>query len=147
MINLGNNEQEVLQVEKHWMYFFWPLIITLITSFVASPWLIYRLLRYYFDEIIITTKKFHISIGIISKDAISTPLSNVNNVSYSQGVIGRMLGYGTIYVQSAAQAGGSGYSYIKNPDFVKATLENSISLHDESGTRQIVSAIKELTIK
>lgn len=144
MINLGKNEQETLRVKKHWMFFFWPLFFTIFTSGLASPWLLYRVLRYFFDEIIITNKKFHISIGIISRNATSTPLPNINNVSYSQGVLGRILGYGTVYVQSAALLGMSSYSYIKEPAFVKASLEDTIAHYDERHTDQIVQAIKEL---
>lgn len=90
------------------------------------PWFLYTLARYYVDEILLTNQKFHVRVGLIIKEVISTPLQKINNVSYHQGIFGRIFGYGTINVHSAAMQGVSSYSYIINPESVRSTIEQAI---------------------
>ncbi len=141
MIELSQNEHYLLNAKKHWFFFFWPLFFTFITSGILSPWLIYRIARYFCDEIIITDQKFHISIGVISKNAISTPLKQINSISYSQGTLGRILGYGKLYIQSAAVYGGSGYSYIVDPAHIKATIESAILNQKDNEDKRLANYI------
>ena len=151
MIQFENDEQEIARIKKHYMYFFAPLFFTImwaiyvngkghdsvetiIGTLISPPffWLVYKIARYAVDEIVLTNQKFYIRVGLIKKDVISTPLKKINNVSYSQGLLGRICGYGTIYVQSAAILGGSGYSYIINPDKVKNTIEQAIEAKESN---------------
>ena len=138
MISLGKDEETVYVLKKHWLYFILiPLVnFLLVVLFAASfkaPQLIlwgllvlfYRLARYKFDEIVVTNQKFHVRVGLIQKEVASTPLKNINNVTFQQGLFGRIFGYGTINVHSAA--GVSGYSYITNPELSKAAIEQAIA--------------------
>lgn len=126
MIQLRNNEQVVARLEKHWAVFLWPTVFSF--AFIGIPWLIYTIARYNMDEIILTNQNFHVNVGVISKEAISTPLNKINNVSYEQGFLGRIFGYGTICVQSAAI---SGYSYIKNPAEIKNIIEEAMEAKEK----------------
>jgi uncharacterized membrane protein YdbT with pleckstrin-like domain len=130
-MDLGKNEQAVLRIQKHWMYFFWPLVVTVFTMGIGIVWLIYRALRYYMDEIILTNQKFNIKVGVVSVNSGSTPLSKINNFNYDQGILGRIFGYGTIYIQSAATAGLSGYSYVTNPAYIKSILESTAEKNEQ----------------
>lgn len=127
MISLGTGEETVYILKKHWLYFIGvPLILTILTSGVLIPWMLYRAARYYFDEIVVTNQKFHIRVGLISKAVASTPLKNINNVTFQQGFFGRIFGYGTILIESAAAIGITRYPYIKNPERVKNAIEQAI---------------------
>ncbi|MBR3498881.1 MAG: PH domain-containing protein [Selenomonadaceae bacterium] len=137
MIQVGPDEQIIIRIKKHWMFFFWPLLACVFTCpfifpvFITVPWLLYRLAYYYIEEIVLTNKKFHIRTGLISRQVISTPLSKINNVSYGQSFFERIVDCGTIYVQSANLMGGSGYSYIRYPDRVKAMIEQAMDAREE----------------
>lgn len=153
MVDLGKNEHKVLELERHWFFFFWPIFWLVIFSIVVLSddvndagdflipaifllWLVYRVLVYYTDEFLITNTKIHLSHGIISKNAVSVPLDKVNNIIYHQGVIGRMVGYGTVTIQSAALSGAYGFKYIPDPAKVKSVIENSLEdKHDNQDKR------------
>ena len=141
MITLSTYEHELLRVRKHWFFFFWPLFWTIITWFFLSPWLIYRIIIYCTDEFIITDKKFHFSHGIISKAVDSIPLDKVNEIHYDQGIFGRMLGYGTVYLQSGAMSQGNGFSYIINPDRVKGVIESALEHKQDNRDRRLADYI------
>lgn len=135
MVSIGRTEHEVMRVKKHWMFFFWPAVLTFL-FWVPAIWLLYRMLIYWTDEFIITNQKVHISRGIISKDAHSIPLQKLNDLNYTQGVIGRFLGYGTVFLGSGNMASTDGFSYIANPARVKAVIEDALeNQHDDRNKR------------
>ena len=127
MILIGKDEQEILRFKKHWGHLLIPFVAGLLTGGILFLWFFYRLARHLSDEIVLTNQKFHVSVGVISKDVISTPLSKINNVSYAQSIVGRIFGYGTIYVQSAATFGASGYTGIVDPVRAKTEIEQAIA--------------------
>ena len=128
MISLGTGEETVYVLKKHWLFFLGiPLFFTILSGGLIFPWFLYCLGRYYLDEIVVTNQKFHIRVGLINKAVASTPLKNINNVTFQQGLFGRIFGYGTVNVHSAALLGMSSYSYICNPELAKASIEQAIA--------------------
>ena len=91
-----------------------------------TPIGIYWCIRLYFDEITLTNRQFYVRTGILARDVVSTPLKKINNVRFRQGIIGRILGFGTIYVESAATLGVSGYDWIADPNKVKSIIDQTI---------------------
>lgn len=130
MISLGTDEVEVLRLQKQWGSLVVPCVVGLIcmafTFGLSILWPAYKVLRFRADEIVLTNQKFHVSVGLISKEVLSIPLRKINNVSYQQGFIGRIFNYGTIYVQSAAAQGTLSYGGIINPEFAKSQIEQAI---------------------
>lgn len=129
-MKLGKNEELVYEAQKHWCVLIIPTLATVVTLGILVPWLVYAYFRYSRDKILITNRSFSIRTGLISITIESTPLDKINNFQYNQSVMGRILGYGTIFIQSAATAGLSGYPYIKNPDEVKNALEEASEGYD-----------------
>ena len=125
MISLGKGEEMVYELKEHWACLIIPLFLSI--WMIGIPWFLYRLARLYFDEIAVTNQKFHARIGLITKDVISTPLKNINNVTFQQGLFGRIFGYGTVNVHSAALGGVSSFDHIKNPELAKASIEEAIA--------------------
>ena len=123
MISLNQDEKIILRMKKHWFYLITPIVFTFLTG---GFWILYRLLRFLTDEMIITNQKFYVKTGIISKEVFQIPLEDMNNVAYEQGLLERILNYGTFHFQSAAIAGISACEGISNPEMVKAVLEKSI---------------------
>lgn len=76
---------------------------------------VYPYLRYKFDKIEITNKSFNLQQGIFNIDRINMPLSKINTYYINQGLLGRILNYGSFIFQSGAKAGNSSYNFIENP--------------------------------
>ncbi len=64
-----------------------PLIVIL-----AIPWLVYRLLKW---RSVVTDRRVIVKRGILGLDYEDASLTKINNVFLKQGVLGRLLGYGT----------------------------------------------------
>jgi uncharacterized membrane protein YdbT with pleckstrin-like domain len=60
--------------------------------------------------------------GLLTHYAIESPLDKINNVSYSQSLWGRLLGYGNVMIQTAAGHGITTYTGVANPQLLKDTI-------------------------
>jgi uncharacterized membrane protein YdbT with pleckstrin-like domain len=64
------------------------------------PWLVWRTTHYVF-----TNERVILREGVLSRDGRDIPLGRVNDVSFSHSLVGRMLGYGTLTIESAGERG------------------------------------------
>ncbi len=125
-MQLSTNEKIVLKAKKHWLMLLVPFLLTLVTGGIALPWLIFRVISYSCDEIIITDKNFHLKmVTLTSISSISTPLEKINNFSYKQDLIDTLFDIGTITIQSAAINGAVSYSWVQNPEVIKTLLNET----------------------
>lgn len=68
--------------------------------FSFTPWLRWRTTHYVF-----TNERVILRQGILSRSGRDIPLGRVNDVSFSHGLIERMLGCGTLTIESAGERG------------------------------------------
>lgn len=127
-MQLAPGENIVCKVQKHWIAVIFPLIVGVLLVGLIIPliWAVYRLIIYFVEEIVLTNRQFYVRTGIISRQVTTIPLRKINAVNYEQGIIGRILGYGTLLVQAGADFAMSGYSYISNPEKTKTIIEHAI---------------------
>lgn len=133
VVENDTNEYIIYNAEKHWITlipcFIWgflliPSLIAVLNTkeFIDLVWFLaflflalYPFLRYKFDKIEITNKSFNLQQGIFNIDRINMPLSKINTYYINQGLLGRILNYGSFIFQSGAKAGNSSYNFIENP--------------------------------
>lgn len=122
------SERRVIRLRRHWSIVAWDAVettllmaIVMMVSYVASPgaWLVQNILWYagllvlvrfgyvlyeWWDEqFLVTDKRFVLITGVFSTRVAMMPLGKVTDLTYERNVMGRLLGYGTIVVESAAQ--------------------------------------------
>ena len=78
------------------------------------------------------------------KEIVITPLDKITNIYYETGILGRIFGYGTIFVQSGAK---SGYSFIKNPDKVQHAIEYAMQKLDNEKSRKLSNSLNIKNLK
>jgi len=88
--NLGSGEQIVYEAKMHWIVF--VSLKGIFTLFIAP------LIEYTTSEFAITNKRVIIKVGFISRRTLEMNLAKIESINVSQGLLGRMLGYGTIVV-------------------------------------------------
>ncbi len=88
--NLGSGEQIVYEAKMHWIVF--VSLKALFTLFIAP------LIAYTTSEFAITNKRVIIKVGFISRRTLEMNLAKIESINVNQGLLGRMLGYGTIVV-------------------------------------------------
>lgn len=112
-----------MELKKHWFYMVMPTF-SMITG-IGIVWFIYALLRYNLDKITIENGYFNTRTGVLFIQQDSIKIDRIHQITINKGIFGRIFGYGTINIQSAAYGNSAGYSFIINPDEVKRLLESS----------------------
>ena len=69
----------------------------LVFCFTAAP-----LIRWRTTHFVITTHRLMVREGVFTRTGIDIPMSRINSVRFRQGLLDRMMGCGTLVVESAA---------------------------------------------
>lgn len=138
---LKNDEKIVYEAKKHLMSLFWAFVFTpfllivflasigagittkdsaqliggLIFSLILATPVIYSILRFKLDKLVVTNKTFYLQQGVINIERITLPLNKIQSMVVQQGLLGRILNYGDIVYQSASKTGTSVYKFVVNP--------------------------------
>ena len=113
--NLLPDERIIYTTKLHWIIFIAPLICFLIsfllfssgsdlagvgTTFliIAVVYALLRYLTYITSEFGLTNKRVVIKVGVIRRKTLELLLQKVETLGVTQGIIGRILNYGTIIV-------------------------------------------------
>lgn len=149
---LRKGEQIIFETHKHWFVLILPLIITLIlialsvyiyTKLEMIQWwhfivpvfaLFYFIYKYYswkFDLWVVTNYRVIDEFGVFSINSKESPIDKINNVSYQQSLLGRIMGFGDIQIQTAAEMGETSYTNISRPQQLKEALSNAQELYKE----------------
>jgi uncharacterized membrane protein YdbT with pleckstrin-like domain len=148
--SLAVGEQSVMIVHPHWKTLVGPIAVAfvvvaaLLVAEVLIPggkaagierlavaavaiallmwWLMYPLLRWRTTKYELTTRRMRIREGIIARNGRDIPLSRVTDVSFRKGVLDRLLGCGTLVVESAGEHGEILLTQIPHVEQVQSTL-------------------------
>ena len=69
-----------------------------IFTIVGLIWLLIRFIAYKTNDLILTNKRVFGKIGLISTTQMQAPLNKIDAVSYSNGLMGKIIGYGTVEI-------------------------------------------------
>ncbi len=95
--------------------FYWVLLLCLI----PAAWLSWAMLDRLKREFIITDRRIVKHEGIIAVSSFDAPLDKINNVFHEQTVLGRLLKYGTVGLETASEQGTTIFNYIPDPVIFK----------------------------
>ena len=152
---LAQNERIVLDVRHHYTALLRPffdavgvVLGTLILGLALSPnnggdWIdtVLGLIAFYFvgrflwrcwewsvDRLVVTDRRIFEVSGLLTRKVGSMPLVMMTDMTYSRPVLGRILGYGSLRVESAGQDQGlSRLDHIPNPDEFYRTITGLVS--------------------
>ena len=138
-------EELVLDLRPHWIALFLPTLATigvvifgfwLISKFdgvvnwvvlagMAILLILYpvrRLVWWLTSYFVVTTDRLIHREGWIAKHSMEIPLEAINDVRFKQTVFERIIGAGTLVVQSASESGREEFKAIRNPEEVQKTI-------------------------
>lgn len=139
---LKQNEKVVFKTKTHWFSIILPFIfciilllisLSLITSnskvgyitlVFSVVYFVYRIYYRKFNIWVVTNNRIIDERGVFSIKIIESPLDKLNNLDYSQSLIGRVFKFGTINIQTAANNYGNGNKFIVNPKGFKDSVTN-----------------------
>lgn len=132
---LQENEKIIYIARKHWIVFVWGLLISATAVLGAyliqmTFWgilagiaiLVYVYLERKFNIWVVTNKRLIDEKGIIFIYSKETPIDKIHNVTFSKDVLGRILGYGIITIQSAAELGLTKANFVAKPELLQVAI-------------------------
>src|SRR3954453_17976949 len=97
-----------------------------IGAVIAGLTLLIGFLRRVGTKYLLTTQRLRISRGIVRKNVQETRLDRVQNVNYSQGVLDRMLGVGTVDFDTAGSDDSEfRFEWINGPETVVGAVDEA----------------------
>ncbi|HEY1822788.1 MAG TPA: PH domain-containing protein [Trebonia sp.] len=148
--SLAVGEESIAILHPHWKTLVAPIVITfivvavLLAGEVLIPagnraaverlalavlaivllmwWLIYPILMWRTTVYELTNRRMRLRDGILTRNGRDIPLSRVTDVSFRKGVLDRLLGCGTLVVESAGEHGELTLANIPHVERVSTTL-------------------------
>src|SRR6267143_1595225 len=138
-------DEELLEVvRRHWIVLSGPCALTLFLLgsligawFIRRPWVApavgialacsgawasWRWLDWRSDLWAVTSQRVIDESGVLSVRAVDSPLDKINEITSTQSIWGRMLGYGTLNIQTAAEIGSTTIETVARPMELKETI-------------------------
>jgi uncharacterized membrane protein YdbT with pleckstrin-like domain len=147
---LADDEQTVLTLHPHWKTLIPPVLLAIVVLAVAlvaevlipsggaagaerlvvaavailvlMVWLMIPVLRWRTTTYVLTTRRLKVRGGVVTRHGRDIPLARVNDVSFSKGLLDRLLGSGRLVVESAGEHGQIVLGDIPRVEFTQATL-------------------------
>jgi uncharacterized membrane protein YdbT with pleckstrin-like domain len=108
-----------------------------IALIISAAWAFWRWLDWRSDLWAITSQRVIDESGVLSLRAEDSPLDKINNVTCTQSLWGRMLGYGALNIQTAAEVGSTSIETVARPmDLKEIILEQQEMARYHVMTRQ-----------
>jgi uncharacterized membrane protein YdbT with pleckstrin-like domain len=154
---LQDNEELRLDLQPHWFFFIKQILVSIplvllgliilakihgdaktITSamwgvlfLVYAVWVLMKFLDWRFTHFVVTSKRVVFRTGVLSKRGVEIPLTRINNINFSQGVIERMIGTGDLEIESAGRDGQSVFDNVRHPDGVQQEIYRMMEEADQ----------------
>jgi len=81
-----------------------------------------RLIWWLTSNFVVTTNRVIHRQGFIAKRSMEIPLDKINDVRFEQGIVDRVIGAGTLIIQSASEAGRNDFDFVRDPEGVQKTI-------------------------
>lgn len=153
--HLKTNEKVVLETQQHWFVLVGPILVLLLGIIIGMVigslaniiplllllWFIYRIYQWKNNLWAVTNLRIISEHGVFSQNSKESPLDKINNISYEQPLMGRIFGFGSVQIQTAAEMGITTYSFVQGPKTLKDTITQMQELYRKD---QIDQHAKEL---
>ena len=148
---LTEGEEIILDLRPHWISLvkpvFWTVVIGAVTGFLyvktggktdvrqVLQWIIIGLafvlwiplaavpaVRWRFTLFVLTNERVITRHGVIAKHSKEIPLETINDVTFAQRVLERMIGAGDLIIESAGESGQNRFADIRSPEQVQLEI-------------------------
>ena len=163
---LKKDEKVLLIIRHHWLQLVLPFLVWIVISTLSAFFIpgkitaviilviaIYPLFAYFtwVNNIwSVTNMRVIDEGGFFTRYAKESPLDKINNIEYDQSFWGRILGYGDVDIQTAAEMGETSYKMIHHPKLLKDTIthaqEEYKNIQVNNQAEQLARAIARNTV-
>ena len=157
---LHPDEEVLVDVHPHWRFLVKPLLAVLVLAavlVVAGPvlavsvpviigvgalaglavlWFLVRWLRWSNEHFVVTSERLIHRKGVVAKSGMEVPLERVNNISFNQTAMERMMGSGDLMIESGGESGQQHFRDIPRPGQVQQKIYAAMeALEDANADR------------
>jgi hypothetical protein len=151
---ISAGEEVVIDLNPHWMYFFRQIVFSIplfllflftlsqhgtvqkglwyldfLAFVVWAGYVVLRWLAWRSTYFVVTTERIISRTGVIARTGHEIPLDRVNDINFRQRLWERMVGAGSLVIESAGEAGQSRFTDITNPEYVQQEIYRQIENH------------------
>ena len=108
---------------------------------VGLIWFIIRYSGYKNNDLILTNKRVFGKCGLISTTQMQSPLKRIDSVSFSNGLIGKIIGYGTVEI--ATTSSHFKFRFIKEGQTLYNDIFNQLEISEKEKIEENAKAIAE----
>jgi uncharacterized membrane protein YdbT with pleckstrin-like domain len=162
---LADDEKLVFDLKPHWIELllpvFWTVVLAIaaylaqmaakdqpttrevifVVALVLWLWLaLVPFLRWAFTDFVLTTDRLVTRTGVLAKHSKEIPLERINDVTFNQSVLQRMVGAGTLVIESAGERGQETIRHVRNPEQVQLTIYKETENNSRRMAQPAVSA-------
>ena len=146
---LTEGEEVILDLRPHWIALLKPVMWTIVISVVAGivwvkaggdvqdeiriaivalafvlwiPLAFVPAIRWRFTLFVLTNERVITRSGVIAKRSKEIPLETINDVTFGQRIIERVLGAGDLVIESAGESGQNRFTDIRHPEAVQLEI-------------------------
>lgn len=101
------------------------IALVLFSAFVVAPFL-----RWWTTHFVVTTRRVIMRSGVLARSGRDIPLFRVNDVTFEHSFVERLLGAGTLVVESAGERGQVTLADIPHPEHVQREVYRLIEMDD-----------------
>jgi membrane protein YdbS with pleckstrin-like domain len=148
---LTDGEEVVVELRPHWVTLGWPLVtavaaivlaIGVVAAFptipigvvyllvaivvVAALWLAGRMVRWFTTSLVVTTSRIVQRSGVLARRGLELRLERVNQLSYHQSLLDRMLRTGELLVEMGGEMGVVAFDHVPRPAVVQSLITEQI---------------------
>ena len=109
----------------------WAAWLALMLGFVLP-----KVVAWWTSIFVISTDRVISREGFIAKRSMEIPLEQVNDVRFEQGIFDRIVGAGTLLIQSASTSGTNSFDNIRRPEEVQRTIFHQGELNQQRSARR-----------
>lgn len=104
--------------------FIWDAILCfIIIGFFTA---VIHLLRLFSEKLIIDEKHVKLKTGILSNNETDIPFDKINTIAIRQGLLGKILNYGSIVIFTGNDTSGILFGWIDKPKEIKAEIQSRL---------------------
>jgi membrane protein YdbS with pleckstrin-like domain len=81
-----------------------------------------RRFRANMDEFVVTNRRVIRKVGVFAREIQHAPIEKIQDVTIEQGILGRILGYGTVIVETASEKGMLVFPAIASPESMRTHI-------------------------
>ena len=113
---LGEDEELVYDLRPHWWRLVGPGLVALLVVLTG------RVLRWATTHLVLTSERLIFRSGVVAKYGREIPLERINDVTFSQSLLERLIGAGDLMIESAGEHGQSRFEDIRHPEAVQLEI-------------------------